>query len=93
MCIRDSYILVRDAHDTGTNLDARALPACAELIRGWSGHPYCMVEGIDSSFDAALFIGYHSAAGRDGNPLSHTNNPVSYTHLACFGVQMMPRSI
>lgn len=70
-----NYILVRDAHDTGTNLDARALPACAELIRGWSGHPYCMVEGIDSSFDAALFIGYHSAAGRDGNPLSHTNNP------------------
>lgn len=69
------YILVRDAHDTGTNIDVRALPECAEVIRGWSGHPYCMVEGLDSSFDAALFIGYHSAAGREGNPLSHTNNP------------------
>ena len=51
------YILVRDAHDTGTNLDARALPACAELIRGWSGHPYCMVEGKgeDVIFDDNVF--------------------------------------
>ena len=31
-----------------------------------------MVEGIDESFDAAMFVGYHSAAGRNGNPLSHT---------------------
>lgn len=68
------YILVRDAHETGTNIDIHQLPACAEVIRGWSGHPYCMVEGIDKSFDAALFIGYHSAAGREGSPLSHTNN-------------------
>lgn len=31
-----------------------------------------MVDGVDNSFDAAMFIGYHSAAGRCGNPLSHT---------------------
>ena len=31
-----------------------------------------MVEGIDSSFDAALFLGYHSECGCPGNPLSHT---------------------
>jgi D-amino peptidase len=66
------YILVRDGHATGTNIDMSLLPQCAELIRGWTGHPYAMVEGVDSSFDAAMYIGYHSAAGRDGNPLCHT---------------------
>lgn len=66
------YILVRDGHATGTNIDSSLLPECAELIRGWTGHPYAMVDGIDSSFDAAMYIGYHSAAGRCGNPLCHT---------------------
>ncbi len=66
------YILVKDAHATATNIDPAQLPECCEIIRGWSGHPYSMVTGVDKSFDAAMFIGYHSAAGRDGNPLSHT---------------------
>lgn len=65
-------IVIKDAHGPGANIDAKRLPECARLIRGWSGHPYLMVEGIDSSFDAALFIGYHSEAGGGGNPLSHT---------------------
>ncbi len=32
----------------------------------------CMVSGLDSSFDAALFIGYHSRAGSGDSPLAHT---------------------
>lgn len=65
-------ILVNDAHDFGINLDPFRLPSCVELIRGWSGSPMCMVEGVDESFDAAFFIGWHSPAGTNGNPLSHT---------------------
>lgn len=65
-------IVIRDAHGPATNIDITKLPECAKLIRGWSGHPYSMVEGIDNTFDAAMFIGYHSAAGRPGNPMSHT---------------------
>jgi len=70
-------ILVKDAHETGTNIDPRELPECAELIRGWSGHYNSMAEGITPEFDAAMFIGYHSAAGRAGNPLSHTFTPAT----------------
>ncbi len=66
------YILVNDAHDYAVNLDLNELPECVEVIRGWSGSPMGMVDGVDDSFDAAMFIGYHSAAGRNGNPLSHT---------------------
>lgn len=65
-------IVVKDAHDSAANIDTTKLPECVKIVRGWSGHPYSMVQGIDSTFDAAMFIGYHSAAGKEGNPLSHT---------------------
>jgi len=65
-------IFIKDAHEEGNNIDANQLPKCTKLIKSWSGHPYGMVEGINSSFDACLFIGYHAAAGCNGNPLSHT---------------------
>lgn len=74
-------IYIKDAHDEGNNIDANLLPGCTKLIRGWSGHPYGMAEGIDGSFDACMFIGYHAGAGGSGNPLSHTisRSPFSIT--------------
>jgi len=65
--------IVRDAHAFGTNIDPARMPAGVTLLRGWSGHPYSMADGVDSACDAAMFVGYHSAAGSGGNPLSHTN--------------------
>jgi len=67
-----TQILVKDAHDTGRNIIPAKMPRAVRMIRGWSGHPLSMVQELDSSFDAALMIGYHSAAGTAGNPLSHT---------------------
>ncbi|MBR1989551.1 MAG: M55 family metallopeptidase [Firmicutes bacterium] len=65
-------ILIKDAHGPGTNIDIYQMPENVRLIRRWSQHPYVMAEGIDETFDAAMFIGYHSAAGKDGNFLAHT---------------------
>ncbi len=65
-------VVVRDAHASGTNIDINSLPEGVKLIRQWSGHPFSMVDGIDDTFDAVMFIGYHSAANRLGNALSHT---------------------
>ena len=65
-------ILVKDAHWTGRNLLAERLPRQASLWRGWSGHPYSMVQGLDRSFAAALFVGWHSGGAKGGNPLAHT---------------------
>ena len=31
-----------------------------------------MVQELDDSFDAAMFVGYHSKAGDETNPLAHT---------------------
>lgn len=67
-------ILIKDAHGSGRNINLLKLPENARLIRGWSGHPYKMLDGIDESFDAVAFIGYHSYGGSDANPLAHTVN-------------------
>ena len=69
-----SEIVVRDAHDSACNIIASELPEKTVLIRGWSRHPYMMMQGLDSSFDAALMVGYHSCAMGSGNPLAHTMN-------------------
>lgn len=65
-------IIIKDAHDSGRNIDHNYLPKNTKLIRSWSGSIFSMVEGLDESFDAILFIGYHSPASSSSNPLSHT---------------------
>lgn len=66
-------IVIKDAHDSGRNLLLEHLPACVRIVRGWSGHPDGMMFGIDESFDATLYTGYHSKGGTEDNPLAHTS--------------------
>ena len=56
----------------GRNILAERLPAEARLIRGWSGHPYDMLQELDESFYAVALVGWHGPAGHPNNPLSHT---------------------
>ena len=83
-------IVVKDAHWTGRNIDPHRLAAPEgknlSLIRGWSGHPFSMVQGLDRSFDLVLFVGYHSAASRAGNPLSHTYSGRLFSRIELNGV-------
>ena len=71
---KDNEILIKDAHDFARNLVLSDLPEFVTLHRGWEGCPCSMMAGLDNTFDAVMFIGYHSAASLDGNPLSHTMN-------------------
>ncbi|HDL19162.1 MAG TPA: hypothetical protein ENH29_08910 [Bacteroidetes bacterium] len=65
-------VVVRDAHGNANNLIPEKLHEAALLIRGWSGGPLMMMEGLDESFDAAVFIGYHAKAGSRDAVLHHT---------------------
>ena len=67
-------IFVKDAHDSAKNLILKELPDYVKLHRGWQGCPCSMMASLDNSFDAVIFIGYHSPASSEGNPLSHTMN-------------------
>ena len=65
-------IWVKDAHDSARNIIASRLPHEAKLIRGWSGHPFLMVQELDATFQGLLLIGYHSRSGAGTSPLAHT---------------------
>ena len=65
-------ILVRDAHGSARNILPDLLRQEAELLRDWSGGPLDMMEGIDKTFDAVIFIGYHARAGTPDAVLKHT---------------------
>ncbi len=67
-----SEIVVRDAHDTGRNILPDLLRPQARLLRDWSYGPLSMMEGIDKTFDAAVFIGYHARASTPDAVLKHT---------------------
>lgn len=70
--IPECEILVKDAHNNGRNIDHEMLPENVSLNRGWSGHPYKMMNLLDKSYDAAMMTGYHSGGGYGGHPLAHT---------------------
>ena len=74
-------VVVRDAHMDACNIFPDLLPEGAELIRGWMCHPASMMSGIDESFDAAMYIGYHSPAFTNTSPLAHTTNFSRYNYI------------
>ncbi|MDQ6873838.1 MAG: M55 family metallopeptidase [Actinomycetota bacterium] len=68
-----THILVNDSHSVMQNLPADGLHGNASYLSGRQKPTY-MMEGLDGSFDAVLFISYHAAMGTRG-VLSHTYNP------------------
>jgi len=66
-------IVVNDSHSTMRNLPAAELAGGASYISG-SHKPLYMMQGLDGSFDAVLFISYHGSVGAPAG-LSHTYNP------------------
>jgi D-amino peptidase len=66
-------VLVRDSHGDKRNLLPADVDPRARLLRGASAGPKNMMEGIDSTFDAVVFIGYHAKAGTAGAILEHTS--------------------
>ena len=65
-------ILVRDAHDSARNIIPELLDPRARLLREWTYGPLSMMEGIDKTYDAVIFIGYHARASTPDAVLKHT---------------------
>lgn len=64
-------VVVCDSHNQARNLLVEELHPAAVLVRG-QFKPARMMEGLDASFAAALFVGYHARAGSDPGVLNHT---------------------
>ena len=66
-------ILVNDSHGDHQNLLHGELDPRVSYIQG-SIKPLGMVQGLDSSFDGVIFVGYHAKAGDPDGFLAHTGS-------------------
>ena len=66
-------IVVREGHGSKNNMFPEMLHEKAKLLRGVTQRPENMMLGIDASFDAVIFIGYHAKAGTKEGILAHTS--------------------
>jgi D-amino peptidase len=69
----DAEILVNDSHGDHQNALHTRFDPRVVYIQG-SIKPLGMVQGLDGSFDGAVFIGYHAKAGDPDGFLAHTGS-------------------
>ncbi len=64
-------VTVNDSHGAMYNLSPEKMDARARLVQGKK--PWSMVEAArESTFDVALFVGYHARAGHPRGTIAHT---------------------
>lgn len=76
-------ICVNDAHSQMRNLPPAALVGRASYLSG-RFKPRYMMEGLDETYHAAVFLGYHAAIATPG-VLSHTYNPKAIANVRING--------
>ena len=64
-------ILVSDSHGNGQNLLIDELPDDVMIVRSWPRR-LGMMHGLDSTFDGAIFIGYHAGTTNSDGVRAHT---------------------
>jgi D-amino peptidase len=64
-------IVICDSHGNGQSLLIDKVPDDVRVVRGFP-RPLEMMQGIDESFDAALFIGYHASEWTPNAVRGHT---------------------
>ncbi|KPK65369.1 MAG: hypothetical protein AMS21_04920 [Gemmatimonas sp. SG8_38_2] len=80
-------IVISDSHGNGENLLIERLPKDVFLIRSWP-RPLMMMEGIDETFDAAIFIGYHASTTNPHGVRAHTISSGRLADIRLNGVSM-----
>jgi D-amino peptidase len=80
-------IVVSDSHGNGQNLLIDRLPADVTVIRSWP-RPLMMMQGIDSTFHAAVLIGYHSGTTNTRGVRAHTISSANLAGVTLNGVEV-----
>jgi D-amino peptidase len=84
--------VVADAHGNMQNLLIERFPAGVTIVRG-SPRPLMMMEGIDSTFSAAMFIGYHAATTNPQGVRAHTISSATFGAVLLNGKPMSESGI
>ncbi len=76
--------VVADSHGNGLNLLIEMLPSDVTVVRSWP-RPLAMMQGIDESFDAAVFIGYHAGTTNPEGVRAHTMSSATLADIRLNG--------
>jgi D-amino peptidase len=79
-----SEIVVSDSHGNGENLLIEEFPKDVRIVRAWPRHGG-MMAGLDSSFSAAMFIGYHASTTNPKGVRAHTFSSAHYARVTLNG--------
>jgi len=63
--------LVSDSHGNGENLLIEKFPKDVQIVRSWP-RPLAMMQGIDDTYSAVLFVGYHTSTNNTQGVRAHT---------------------
>jgi D-amino peptidase len=77
-------IVVSDSHGNGENLLIEEFPKNVRIVRSWPRHGG-MMAGLDSSFSAAIFIGYHASTTNPKGVRAHTFSSAHYARVTLNG--------
>jgi len=77
-------VLVSDSHGNGENLLIEMFPKEVRIIRSWP-RKLSMMAGIDASFDAVIFIGYHASTNNLQGVRAHTFSSARLTRVTLNG--------
>ncbi len=80
-------IVVADAHGNGENLLIEQFPPDVKIVRAWP-RKLGMMAGIDQTFAAAIYIGYHASTTNPTGVRAHTFSSASLARVALNGVEM-----
>ncbi len=83
----EADICVCDGHGGMRNVLPEDLHESATLVRG-TPKPLSQITGIDETFDATMFIGYHSMKGTKHGILSHTYSGKAIDSLTVNGLEI-----
>lgn len=79
--------VVADAHGSMQNLLIDQFPPDVRLVRGEPRH-LSMMAGIDATFDAAMFVGYHASTSNLNGVRAHTFSSARMTRVGLNGAAM-----
>jgi D-amino peptidase len=80
-------IVVADSHGNGENLLIELFPPDVRIVRSWPRRLQ-MMGGLDRTFDAVLFIGYHASTNNAAGVRAHTFSSATLTRVALNGVNV-----
>ena len=85
-------VVVSDSHGNGENLLLEQLPDNVVVVRSWP-RPLSMMQGIDETFDGAIFLGYHTSTTNTRGVRAHTLSSARLTAVRLNGQPMAEAGI